>query len=49
MPASVEKCEPRRDGKYLITFGRGRGFAIADEPIPVGKDAIVRDGKAVPA
>lgn len=49
MRVSVEACTRRRDDKFLITFDRDRQSAVADEPIPVGKDAIVRDGKAVQA
>lgn len=52
MKVSVSSCTRRRDDKFLIGFrmpGGGIGAAVSDEPIPVGKDAIVRDGKAVQA
>lgn len=49
MRVSVEACTRRLDDRFLVTFslpGGGIGSAVSDEEIPVGKDAIVRDGKA---
>ena len=52
MRVSVQSCTRRRDDKFLIGFrmpGGGIGAAVSDDAIPVGRDAIVRDGKARPA
>ena len=47
--ASVEHCAKRLDGKWLITYrANGRPhFATSKEPLPVGRDVLVEDGRVV--